>query len=175
MKKFMKTVLSNIFLIAFAFFAFSVGAFAQQPQQIQNGKNPPPDAQEERRPSLLRELNLTPDQVRQIRLINRETRAQMRETAERQRDARRALDAAIYKDNSSESEVEQRALELAEAQTALTKLRAKTEFRIRQVLNADQLVRFQELRRRGEQMRQPHPFPGNVNRPPGRFPQPGQL
>jgi Spy/CpxP family protein refolding chaperone len=173
MKKFMKTVLSNIFLPMFVFLAFSVFAAAQQPFNP-NGKNPPPGAKQAGRPSLLRELNLKPEQVRQIRLINQETREQMREAADRQRAARRALDAAIYKDNPNEAEVEQRTRELTEAQAALTNLRAKTEFRIRQVLNAEQLARFLELRRRFfegvEPVQEPPPFPPPGNRPTGGFP-----
>ena len=163
MNNFKFTFFLIVSLSAFVFPAFSRSVSAQEPGM------PPPAAaapDDKRGEPLFRQLNLSPEQIEQIRVINRETREQMRGAVQKQRDARRALDAAIYADNSSSAEVEQRAREFAEAQAVVSKLRARTEFRIRQVLSAEQLARFRELRRRAiEQAPQPQQ--------PG-FGQPGQ-
>lgn len=140
----------------FAFFAqfiflvllsFSNAAAQQAPPQ--QDENPPqPAAEDDRRGEpLFRQLNLSFDQIRQIREINRSTRETMRDAVQKQREARRALDLAIYSEAANEQEVEQRARQFAEAQGELAKLRARTEFRIRQVLNKEQLARFIEVRR----------------------------
>ncbi len=81
-----------------------------------------------------------------MRYINLETRETTRAANQRQRQARRRLDAAIYADAPSRTEVEQRAREFAEAQSEAVKLRANVEFRVRQILTAEQLVRFRQLR-----------------------------
>jgi len=158
MKNFKFTFFLIISLLAFVFPAFSHAVNAQEPGM------PPPAAaaqDDKRGEPLFRQLNLSPEQIEQIRVINRETREQMRGAVQKQRDARRALDMAIYADNSSTTEVEQRAREFAEAQAVVSKLRARTEFRIRQVLSAEQLARFRELRRRAiEQAPQQQQQPG---------------
>jgi Spy/CpxP family protein refolding chaperone len=158
MKSFIFTFFLIVFLLSFVFPAFSSAVTAQEPGM------PPPsaaDQNDKRGEPLFRQLNLSPEQIEQIRVINRETREQMRGVVQKQRDARRALDAAIYADNSSSAEVEQRAREFAEAQAAVSKLRARTEFRIRQILSAEQLARFRVLRRRAiEQAPQQQQQPG---------------
>lgn len=138
---------------------------AQQEQQSLNGRQQP-----ERRPNLLQLLNLTPDQVRQIRVINQETRETARSANIRQRTARRALDAAIYADAPNEAEVDERARELGDAQADVIKTRASIEFRIRQVLTTEQLIRFRALRQQFEQkLRQRLPWqqmaPRKFNKP----------
>lgn len=144
MKNFKFTYFLMLSLFAFVLPAFSPAANAQEP-----GMPPPAAALDEKRGApLFQLLNLTPEQINQIRAINLETRGQTREAAQKQRDARRALDIAIYADNPSAGEVERRAREFADAQAELSKLRARTEFRIRQVLTAEQLARFREARRR---------------------------
>lgn len=129
-------------LLTFAFASFPPAAAAQEAPA-------PPAAQNDKRGApLLGLLNLTPEQINQIRAINLDTRGEIRAAAQKQRLARRALDAAIYAANPNSNEVEQRVREFGEAQAELSKLRARTEFRVRQVLTAEQLIRFRELRRR---------------------------
>lgn len=106
------------------------------------------------RPQLLRELGLTQDQIRRIRLINNENKERMREAGLRLREANKNLDAAIYADNADEAFIELKLREFQTAQAEIAKIRAVTEFEIRKVLTAEQLIRFREMRQRFEQMRQ---------------------
>lgn len=132
-------------LLAFVFAAFSPAAKAQetrQPDAVQTDKRDEP---------LFRQLNLSPEQIQKIRAIHLETRDQTREAAQKQRAARLALDAAIYAENPNAAEVEQRAREFGAAQAELSNLKARTEFRVRQVLNAEQLATFREVRRRASE------------------------
>jgi Spy/CpxP family protein refolding chaperone len=93
-------------------------------------------------------LNLTPEQVRQIRVIRRANRLQLQAARQRVRDSLAALDQAIYSDGASEAVVEQRAREVAEAQAAQVRLRAMTELSIRRVLTPAQLDTFRTIRQR---------------------------
>jgi Spy/CpxP family protein refolding chaperone len=96
---------------------------------------------------LLRVLNLTPEQRAQIVAIRRETEPQGRLLGMRLRQARRALDEAIYSANPDESVIEDRVRELGVAQTAVVRLRSLTELRIRRVLSLAQLEAFRRLQR----------------------------
>ena len=118
---------------------------SQQTPPPNNNQTPPKPV------NLLQLLNLTPDQLQQIRAVNQEMRENVRAANIKLRDARRALDAAIYADVPNQGVVDDRARELGEAQTAAIKVRAEVEFRIRQILTPDQLLRFRDLRRQFEQ------------------------
>lgn len=109
------------------------------------------DKKPAQRPNLVRLLNLTPEQAQQIRAINQETREKVREANQRQRRARRALDEAIYAETPSREEVDRLSREFGEAQTAVAKIRTDIEFRIRQVMTAEQIARFRQLRQRAVQ------------------------
>lgn len=97
--------------------------------------------------NLMQRLNLTPEQRRQLREIRVQGEPEVRELTRRVRQARRALDEAIYSDAVEEPLVEQRTRELAAAQAALMRLRAATELKVRRLLTAEQLQTFRELRR----------------------------
>lgn len=97
---------------------------------------------------LLRVLNLTPEQRAQIKAIRRETEPQGRLLGQRLRQARRALDEAIYSDNPDERTVEERVREVGAAQAAVLRLRTFTELKIRRVLSPEQLNAFRQLQRR---------------------------
>jgi Spy/CpxP family protein refolding chaperone len=107
---------------------------ARQPARLRGG-------------NLVQRLNLTPEQRRQLREIRAQGEPEVRELTRRVRLARRALDEAIYSDAVQESLVDQRSRELSAAQTALVRLRAATELKVRRVLTAEQLRTFRELRR----------------------------
>ena len=94
----------------------------------------------------IRQLNLTPDQVTKIRAIREQNKDERFTANQRLRQAQRAMDEAINIDNPSEALVEQRARELAEAQTAITRMRALTEVRIRRILTPEQLTKLRILR-----------------------------
>lgn len=121
-----------------------------------------PDAQqgrmEARRPpnrdgDLVRQLNLSPEQIDKIRAIREGNRELRRQIGQRIRAARMALDSAIYVENADDGVVEQRARELAEAQSAQIRLQAQTELSVRRILTPEQLQMFRDLRTRAEQRR----------------------
>jgi Spy/CpxP family protein refolding chaperone len=97
--------------------------------------------------NLVQRLNLTPEQQQRLREIRVQGEPETRELTRRVRLARRALDEAIYSDAVEESLVEQRTREMAAAQSALMRLRATTELKVRRVLTVEQLQTFRELRR----------------------------
>jgi Spy/CpxP family protein refolding chaperone len=96
--------------------------------------------------TILAHLNLSPEQIAQMRAIQSESVPQAQALSRRLNQARRALDEAIYSDNADESLVEQRAREVAEAQAALVRYRAQTELRVRRILTPEQLQTFRNLR-----------------------------
>lgn len=134
------------------FFAtgFAAQAQTQTPQnQVQtqtNAQNQTADLT--KRQTLIRQLNLTRDQIQQIRAINRETAESRRNANQRQAQARRNLDSAIYAAEPNQADVNEKLRELTEAQVAATTLRVQNEFRIRQILTPEQLTKFIELRQR---------------------------
>src|SRR2546423_14635238 len=136
---------------AFALFTLSphaaraqaTAATQQQPAQQQEGaaaQTNPNDPV-----SLLGQLNLSQEQIGQMRAIQGESVPQAREFTRRLNQARRALDEAIYSDTVDESLIEQRARDVADAQAALVRLRAQTELRVRRVLTPEQLQTFRNL------------------------------
>ncbi len=102
-----------------------------------------------------RVLGLTPEQVAKIRLIRQQHQEERRLAGERLRRAQRALDEAIYSDdNTSETLIEERSREVAQALSATIRLRALTELNIRRVLTPEQLGILRNLRlRQGQQRR----------------------
>lgn len=90
-------------------------------------------------------LQLTPEQVEQIRAVRRQTEQELRPLRARAQQARRALDEAIQSD-AGETVIEQRARELAAAQGELTRLRALAELKVRRVLTPAQLEIWRGLR-----------------------------
>jgi Spy/CpxP family protein refolding chaperone len=113
----------------------------------------PQNFNQARRPNLLAELDLSPNQIQQIRRINADKRPLVREAQQKWREANRRLDQAIYADNADETEIQVRLKEAQIAQAELIKTRSATEFAVRQILTPDQLVKFREIRRQfAEQM-----------------------
>lgn len=98
--------------------------------------------------SLLSRLNLSPEQMSRLREIRRQSEPEARALGRRLNLARRALDEAIYSDTLNETLVEERAREVADAQSALIRLRSQTELKVRGVLTPEQLQSFRELRQR---------------------------
>lgn len=135
------TALSLIFLLA------PVSAQVETPP----GDAPRRNLDQPRRPNLLAELNLSPDQIRQIRLLNREQQPIIRAAKRRVHEAKQSLDEAIYADNADEAGIQTRLKELQTAQAELFKVVATTEYAVRKTLNPDQIVRFREVRRRHQE------------------------
>ena len=108
---------------------------------------PAPTDTQTKRPPLLGQLNLTQEQIEQIREINRRNRPPMREASQRLREANRSLDTAVYDDAADEADIQLKIKEVSAAHAEVVKLRAQNEFAVRKVLNADQLAKFREIRR----------------------------
>jgi len=106
------------------------------------------------RPNLLRELGLTPDQMKAIRRLNAEKKADVQEAQRKAAEARRNLDIAIYSDNADDTEVKTRLEEFQNAQMEVIKIRATVEYEIRKILTPEQVVRFRQLRQRFAQVRE---------------------
>lgn len=105
-----------------------------------------PTAQTPNRPGLLEQLNLTREQIQQIRVINQQNRPQIREANQRLKEANRNLDLAVYNDMADEADVQSKIKEVHAAHAEVVKLRAQTEFAVRKVLNSEQLAKFREIR-----------------------------
>ncbi len=143
------------FMLSAALILFGAASFAVKAQE---NPNPPstntPSPQPEKPRNLLEFLNLTPEQIQQIRAIQRENRPALQQAQKTQRDAQTALQEAIYAEVTDQNLVEQKIRQLTEAQKSVVEIRSRIEFRVRQVLNAEQLTKFKDLRQRFEQMRQ---------------------
>ena len=136
------TLIFAAFLIIFAF--LSVEAQDEIPPNdapVQNLKQP-------RRPNLLAELDLTPEQIQQIRRVNAEKKPLMQAAQQKMREANRNLDQAIYADNADEAVIQARLKDVQLAQAEIFKIRSMTEYAVRKILTPEQLVKFRELRSR---------------------------
>lgn len=106
------------------------------------------------RPNLMQALNLTKDQLRVIRSMNRDRRPVMEQAQIRLRRANRELDAAIYSDSFDEGDFERRLSEFQNAQAEIVRIRFENELQLRKVLTPEQLVRFRVLRERVSRARE---------------------
>lgn len=129
------------------FIALFVFGFAINETKAQN-EVPPDEERPQRRPNLLQELNLSREQIQQIRRFNQAHRPLMQEARRRFREANRALDAAIYADSPNDADVQARMKEVQAAQAEIIKLRTTSEIAIRKILTPEQLVKFRNLRER---------------------------
>ncbi len=154
-----------------ALFMFAGGVETRA--QVDNAPSQTPGAQPEidtRRGNapleLLRVLNLTLEQRAEIGAIRRETEPQGRLRGVRLRQARRALDEAIYSDNPDDGVIEERVREVSAAQAAVMRLRTLTELKIRRVLSPEQLNAFRQLQRQSRTRQRM-----NQTSPQGNFPE----
>jgi Spy/CpxP family protein refolding chaperone len=131
---------SFIFIITMV---FAVSVFGQEPQDAPQPPERPVD-----RMNILRELGLSQDQIRQMRIINQDIRTKRQAARLRVGEATRNLDQAIYADTVDETLVAQRLRDLQDAQSEMAKVNFENEFAIRKVLNPEQLVRFREIRQK---------------------------
>ncbi|HEV2914344.1 MAG TPA: Spy/CpxP family protein refolding chaperone [Pyrinomonadaceae bacterium] len=118
----------------------------QNPPQADNGQNNANARNMRRRGDPMRALNLTPDQIQQIRAIREESKEEWRAIRQRLAEAHRALDEAIYSDNASEALVEERAREVGLAQATVIRMRSLTELKIRRLLTPEQLNTLRVMR-----------------------------
>lgn len=110
---------------------------------VANGNDRP-----DRADILRRELQLSPEQLRKIRVLNAGMRPRMRDAQVAFLTARRELDEAIYADELNEDELRLKVRAVNEAQAEVNRLRAFSEVAVRKILSPEQLVRFRQLRQR---------------------------
>ena len=99
-------------------------------------------------PDLIGRLRLTPEQLQQIRQIQRDMKDERAAVGQRLRESNRALEDALDAESTDEQVIEQRIQAVNAAQNAQLRLRIQTEIRIRRVLNPDQLATLKEIRLR---------------------------
>src|SRR5690349_11886551 len=127
----MRTLIDSLRVAALCGFTFAFIILCA-PRSLAQNAPPQPPAQEETpaadaAAALLSQLNLSAEQVTQMRQIREQSVPQAQTLTRRLNQARRALDEAIYADALDESLVEQLAREVAEAQAAIIRNRAQTE------------------------------------------------
>jgi Spy/CpxP family protein refolding chaperone len=158
----------RFFSLIIALFVFGFTAAETKAQEEMPPDDRPPmeqQQQQRRRPNLLQELNLSREQIQQIRRINQARRPLMQEAQRRFRQANRALDEAIYADSPNEADIQARMKEVQMAQAEVIKIRTTSELAIRKVLTPEQLVKFRELREKFMRRMQ-----NQQNPPPGEEP-----
>lgn len=133
-----KINLSSLFFLAALVLLGAASSFAQE-GKVENNAAVRPFR-------LLQELNLSREQIQQIRRINQERKDVVQEAQRKAREANRALDIAIYADAATEEQVRELTKAAQMAQADLIRERTTTEFLIRRVLTPEQLVKFRELR-----------------------------
>lgn len=147
-----------LILAASAFILASMAA-AQDPK---TGDNPQADPQaaeihrtsRDNRADMLHSLGLSEEQMQQIRKLHADQRPRMDEAQKRLRESTRSLNEAMYADEVSDSNVQNRLKDRQAALAEVERLRFTTEFAVRRILTPDQLVRFREMRQRFEKVRE---------------------
>ncbi|HEX8735311.1 MAG TPA: Spy/CpxP family protein refolding chaperone [Pyrinomonadaceae bacterium] len=138
----------RLFSLIITLFVFGFAVGAAKAQDEMPPEDPRPPMGQKPRPNLLQELNLSREQIQQIRRINQARRPLMQEAQMRFRQANRALDEAIYADSPNEADIQARMKDVQLAQAEVIKIRTQSEYAIRKVLTPEQLVKFRELRER---------------------------
>lgn len=110
---------------------------------------PPPNAQfvQNRRPNLLQELNLTREQMQQLRQLYASLQKERQQAQRRFNQANKALDEAVYADELDENLVKERMNEVQQAHAELIKTRTLMDTSVRKILTKEQLVKFNRLRK----------------------------
>jgi Spy/CpxP family protein refolding chaperone len=134
----------SLILVGFLIVISFLPAKAQD--ETPNASNQQTDG--ERRPKLLEQLNLSAEQIQQIRRINIEKKPLLREAQNRLREANRNLDRAIYADNSNENDIQASIKEVQKAHSEVIRIRSLNELAVRRILTAEQLVKFRDFRER---------------------------
>jgi Spy/CpxP family protein refolding chaperone len=133
-------------LILTIFLLLGATAFETAAQDEMPPDDQPPPMERHRRPRLLEELNLKPEQIQQIRRINQARRPLMHEAQKRFHDANRALDQVIYAPSPNEADIQTKMKEVQLAQAEIIKIRTASEVAVSKVLTPEQLEKFRELR-----------------------------
>lgn len=137
----------RILLIFVILASFSLGYSQRVPPIV------PPFGPSTKSIEVLRELNLTLEQVRRIREVNRKFRPQILQAREKLQKANDSLNEAIYADSLNEKLVEERLKAFQEAYSNLTRLRIEAEVELRKILTQEQLEKFRQIRQKNPERR----------------------
>jgi Spy/CpxP family protein refolding chaperone len=143
-------------LAAVAFFITVPSVSGQTVQDQQPG--PPMPQQRQFAGDPIRQLNLSPDQLEQIRTIRQHNQKERAAINERVRETNRALESVLDAESPDEALVEQRMQEASAAQAAAMRMRILTEVRIRKVLTAEQRALLRTMRQEANQLRRERPL-----------------
>lgn len=139
----------KLLTLSMAFFLLGTYVVASaQTTQEQNATEPVPAPTQNQPANPFAGLDLKPDQIQKIRMINAELKDERQTAVLRLRQAQRALNEAVESTTPNESLIAQRSREVAEAQAHTIRLRSLTEARVLQVLTPEQRVRLREMQRR---------------------------
>ncbi|MGZ8844374.1 MAG: Spy/CpxP family protein refolding chaperone [Pyrinomonadaceae bacterium] len=167
----------RLFTVSMAFLLGTYVVASAQTTQTQNATEPVQAPTQNQPANPFAGLDLKPDQIQKIRMINAELKDERQAAALRLRQTQRALNDAIESPTPNESLIEQRSREVAAAQAQTIRLRSLTEARVLQVLTPEQRVRLREMQRRslaarsGRQQQTPNGLDrrqglrGNANNP----------
>jgi Spy/CpxP family protein refolding chaperone len=147
----MKHKLQTLTMLATLMIFVGVMSAAGQTMQPQTAPQMPPQRPFGGDP--IRQLNLSPEQREQIRVIREENREERATINQRVRETNRALEEVLDTDNPDESAVEQRVREAAAAQAAAMRMRIISEVKIRRVLTQEQRTLLRMLRRQAHEAR----------------------
>jgi Spy/CpxP family protein refolding chaperone len=140
-------------LIFLATLTIFVGAMSVAGQTVQAQTAPQMPQQRPFGGDPIRQLNLTPEQREEIRVIREANREERATINQRVRETNRALEEVLDTDNPDEAAVEQRVREAAAAQAAAMRMRIVSEVKIRRVLTQEQRALLRELRRQAHEAR----------------------
>lgn len=132
-----------------------VSAQNGEPPPGADGFAPPP------RPNLLQELNLSKDQIQQLRVINREWNPRRQNAQRAFRLAQRDLDESIYENEVDEATINRKKDAVKSAHDELINTQTTMQTMIRKILTNQQLAKFKQLRQQFAQKGQEKP----INRP----------
>lgn len=124
----------------------------------QNGEPPVTEETTQTNADWLRSLNLSREQIQQLRRINGEWNPRLKQAQKQFKDAQRELNESIYRDELNDSLIQEKMGALQNAHTELIRTRTVMQTMIRRVLNNDQLAKFRRFREQAER-------PNATNRP----------
>lgn len=147
-------------------------------RQMRRGQGPDPADRARIAQDLMRRvfdrLDLTDQQKLQIRQIRFESQSEIQAVRAQVRDARRNLEESLYGDSFDQAVVEARIKEVAQSEANLLRLETESQVKVRQVLTAEQVRRFRELRDFVRSLGNPEqnqkPGPPRARKPPNMEP-----
>lgn len=143
----------NIIILTLCILFIAFGSTASMAQERFDGNQPVQEDGSADRGRIIRELGLTQDQIRQIRVLRADRRPRMVEALQRLRQAQRDLDRATYADDLDEAAIQTHLKGFISAQAELAEIRATDELEMRKILTPEQLIKFREVRQRAQEMR----------------------